>query len=174
MQMEFTATEGQWLPDVPMIVLVDRGTASASEVVAGALQDHGRAVIVGERTFGKGSVQSVLPLRNGDGIKITTARYYTPAGRSIQAEGIVPDIIVEPVELAEAHDDRPREADLERHLDNALATDDTVSEAQMYTQDMVIVGEALQVLQEAGLLQGTIRFPKSEEQPQNSPEEEAI
>jgi len=174
MQMEFKATRGQWLPDVPMIVLVDRGTASASEVVAGALQDHGRAVIVGERTFGKGSVQSVLPLRNGDGIKITTARYYTPAGRSIQAEGIIPDIIVEPTETIEEHDDRPREADLERHLANSLAVDDTVSEAEMYSQDMVIVGEALDVLQAAGLLQGTIRLPETETPAQDSPMEETI
>jgi len=174
MQMEFKATQGQWLPDVPMIVLVDRGTASASEVVAGALQDHGRAVIVGERTFGKGSVQSVLPLRNGDGIKITTARYYTPAGRSIQAEGIVPDIIVEPVEVVESHDDRQREADLDRHLANTLATDDSVSGSQMYQQDMVIVSEALDVLKEAGLLQGTIRIPKIQEAPKAPPGEETI
>jgi carboxyl-terminal processing protease len=175
MQMEFTATEGQWLPDVPMIVLVDRGTASASEVVAGALQDHRRAVIVGERTFGKGSVQSVLPLRNGDGIKITTARYYTPAGRSIQAEGIVPDIMVEPAEQTDLNDERPREADLDRHLANTLATDDTVSESQMYTQDMAVVSEALEVLQEAGLLQGKIRMPNSAaSSSQDAPVEETL
>ena len=70
-------------------------TASASEVLAGALQDHGRGLIIGERTFGKGSVQSVVPLRNGGGIKLTTARYYTPSGKSIQAEGILPDIEIE-------------------------------------------------------------------------------
>ncbi len=109
MQMEFSASEGEWLPGIPMIILVDRATASASEVFAGALQDHKRAVIVGERTFGKGSVQSVLPLRNGDGIKLTTARYYTPSGRSIQAQGILPDIIVEPVEVVEIQDDRLRQ-----------------------------------------------------------------
>jgi carboxyl-terminal processing protease len=140
--------------------------------VAGALQDHGRAVIVGERTFGKGSVQSVLPLRNGDGIKITTARYYTPAGRSIQAEGIVPDIMVEPAEQTGLNDERPREADLDRHLANTLATDDTVSESQMYTQDMAVVSEALEVLQEAGLLQGNIRMPNSAASSQDAPVEE--
>ncbi len=86
---------GSGFPATPLLILVDRGSASASEVLAGALQDHRRAVIVGERTFGKGSVQSVLPLRNGGGIKLTTARYYTPSGRSIQAEGIEPDVVYE-------------------------------------------------------------------------------
>lgn len=114
MQMEFSAQAGEWLPGVPLVLLVDRGSASASEVLAGALQDHGRALVVGERTFGKGSVQSVLPLRNGGGIKLTTARYYTPSGRSIQARGITPD-----VEVDGAVDERQREADLERHLEQA-------------------------------------------------------
>ena len=78
-----------------MVVLVNGGSASASEIVAGALQDHKRAVILGTQTFGKGSVQSVLPLPGNTAIKLTTARYYTPDGRSIQAKGIVPDIVVE-------------------------------------------------------------------------------
>ncbi|MFB3077979.1 MAG: S41 family peptidase, partial [Lysobacterales bacterium] len=108
MQMEFRARAGEWLPGVPLIVLVDRGSASASEVLAGALQDHGRALIVGERTFGKGSVQSILPLRNGSGIKLTPARYYTPSGRSSQAEGIRPDLVVERVEILDANDQRLR------------------------------------------------------------------
>ncbi len=112
------------LPDsfktIPMVVLVNAGSASASEIVAGALQDHKRAVIMGVQTFGKGSVQTVLPLGNGTGIKLTTARYYTPGGRSIQAKGIVPDIVVE--DPAEAGRDsgifRLREADLDKHLLN--------------------------------------------------------
>ena len=102
---------------VPMVVLVNGGSASASEIVAGALQDHKRAVILGTQTFGKGSVQSVLPLPGNTAIKLTTARYYTPEGRSIQAKGIVPDIVVEetPNGSSSAH---IREADLERHLVN--------------------------------------------------------
>ena len=109
------------LPDfiktVPMVVLVNGGSASASEIVAGALQDHKRAVIMGTQTFGKGSVQTILPLSNNSAIKLTTARYYTPNGRSIQAKGIVPDIAVDETPGGDTRE-RVREADLDRHLDN--------------------------------------------------------
>jgi carboxyl-terminal processing protease len=98
---------------VPMVVLVDGGTASASEIVAGALQDHKRAVVLGGQTFGKGSVQTILPLSNNAGLKLTTARYYTPAGRSIQAKGIEPDIYVDD---GRESPNRIREANLENHL----------------------------------------------------------
>jgi carboxyl-terminal processing protease len=92
MDMEFTAKPGEWLPGLRLVVLVDGKSASASEVFAGALQDHGRALIVGEQTYGKGSVQSVLALRNGSGLRLTTARYFTPSGKSIDGSGIEPDV----------------------------------------------------------------------------------
>ena len=93
---QFEATPGQLLENTAVMVLVDAGSASASEVLAAALADNQRAKVIGSRTFGKGSVQSVLPLDNGDSIKLTTARYYTPSGRSIQAVGIAPDIVLKP------------------------------------------------------------------------------
>ena len=107
------------LKSVPLVVLVNEGSASASEIVAGALQDHKRATIMGSQTFGKGSVQTVRPLGPDTGLKITTARYYTPSGRSIQARGIVPDVLVD--ESAEGNLFallRTREADLDKHLGN--------------------------------------------------------
>jgi carboxyl-terminal processing protease len=103
---------------VPMVVLVNSGSASASEIVAGALQDYKRAVIMGTQTFGKGSVQSVLPLPGNTAIKLTTARYYTPEGRTIQAKGIMPDIVVEETANGSNGSPRLREADLDRHLIN--------------------------------------------------------
>jgi carboxyl-terminal processing protease len=100
-------------------VLMNGGSASASEIVAGALQDHKRAVIMGTKSFGKGSVQTIVPVSSGAALKITTARYFTPNGRSIQASGIVPDIIAEEARITKAEaGDRLREADLLRHLEN--------------------------------------------------------
>lgn len=119
------------LPDaikkVPMVVLVNGGSASASEIVAGALQDHKRAAVIGTQTFGKGSVQSILPLTNNTAIKLTTARYFTPNGRSIQAKGITPDFLVEETPNGDINQFRVREADLSRHLSNPKDGEETPS-----------------------------------------------
>jgi carboxyl-terminal processing protease len=105
------------LKNVPLVVLVNEGSASASEIVAGALQDHKRAVIMGSQTFGKGSVQTVRPLGPDTGLKLTTARYFTPHGKSIQAKGIVPDVLVDETEEGNVFSVlRTREADLDKHL----------------------------------------------------------
>ena len=115
----FEAAEGQVIPGLPLVVLVNAGSASASEIVAGALQDQHRALIAGATTFGKGSVQTVLPISEKKGIKLTTARYYTPNGRSIQAEGIRPDVVLEAAKVQVLGGyDAFREADLRGHLSN--------------------------------------------------------
>lgn len=119
--LTFEATPGDVLRGKPLIVLINQGTASASEIVSGALQDHHRAVLLGMRSFGKGSVQSVVPLSDGTAVKLTTALYYTPSGRSIQATGIEPDIEVEPVPIKPAEEKRRLPVILERDLRGHLA-----------------------------------------------------
>jgi carboxyl-terminal processing protease len=118
-QFRYTASPGDVAGGAPLVVLVNEGSASASEIVAGALQDHKRAIIMGSQTFGKGSVQTILPLAQETAIKLTTARYFTPLGRSIQAEGIEPDIKVEPLTVASNEQEgasRVSESSLQRHL----------------------------------------------------------
>jgi carboxyl-terminal processing protease len=102
-QLEYYAEPGEWISAVPLVILVNGVSASASEILAGALQDHGRALVVGSETYGKGTVQSVLQLRNGSGLKLTTARYYTPAGRSFDRTGITPDVVLDDAQAVEDH-----------------------------------------------------------------------
>jgi len=119
-KMKFFAHSQGTIARYPLIVLVNGGSASASEIVAGAIQDHGRGILVGTQTFGKGSVQTIFPLKDGSGLRLTTARYFTPNGRSIQAKGIIPDILVKPAVSEEEKvtplPKQPMEKDLERHL----------------------------------------------------------
>jgi carboxyl-terminal processing protease len=131
-RLKFSATPGDLLNGAPMVVLVDNGTASAAEIVTGALKDNHRALVMGRRTFGKGSVQTVLPLGNGDAVKLTTARYYTPDGTSIQVAGITPDIVLGNVTVAADRnpslDDDEHEGDLPNHLaGDQIATQDAAA-----------------------------------------------
>ena len=124
-----------WLKQIPIVVLINAGSASASEIVAGALQDHGRATVMGTRSFGKGSVQSVLPLSAEAGIKLTTALYYTPSGKSIQVTGVEPDVYVDDTPNGNLFR-IPREADLQRHLNNAVVEDEsTLGADETYVKD---------------------------------------
>ncbi|MGO2879392.1 MAG: S41 family peptidase [Halomonas sp.] len=145
--MSFSASSATPASDIPLVVLINSGSASAAEIVAGALQDQRRGVIMGTDSFGKGSVQQVMPLGNGEGLKLTTALYYTPNGRSIQAQGIAPDVEVVRGRL-EVAESRPelREADLGGHLDAQQPATQTRSSATERLRDDYQMSEALNLL----------------------------
>ena len=162
-EQEYRATPGDALDGVPVVVLVNEGSASASEIVAGALQDHGRAVIMGKKTFGKGSVQTILPVDKTTAVKLTTHRYYTPADRSIQVEGIIPDIVVDRRQIAEVKQEEIsmlREADLSGSLENENGSVPEPSTNSNNSQVNPAVGNDYQLQQALNLLKG-IRIAQS-------------
>tara|TARA_B110000858_G_scaffold134187_1_gene152525 strand:+ start:27880 stop:29271 length:1392 start_codon:yes stop_codon:yes gene_type:complete len=153
--LDYSATHKTVAGDVPLVILINNGSASASEIVAGALQDHGRAIIMGTRSFGKGSVQTVLPLDEKRAIKLTTSLYFTPSGRSIQAQGIEPDILVEEafVTRRSANVMQYNEADLDGHLENSntpSTENERLAEALISAEEVLVndypLNEALNVL----------------------------
>ena len=157
-ELKHQATPVDHINGIPLVVLVNGGSASASEIVAGALQDHKRAIIMGQKTFGKGSVQTVVPLGNNTAIKLTTARYYTPSGRSIQAEGIEPDIILGNLKVSENKDagfGQVKEANLKKHLTNDTETDDKKTDGKKTKKDRLSLAKEDYELYEAlNLLKG--------------------
>ena len=162
-ELEYSASTSDTLNGAPIIVLINEGSASASEIVAGALQDHGRAVIMGKGSFGKGSVQTILPLKDNNALKLTTALYYTPNGRSIQAEGIEPDILVEET-YEQGEEDKAfefvREEDLQGHLESngeqvdvEIKTDQVIRRIAIPkdNEEDVVLNEALEILKDLSM-----------------------
>jgi carboxyl-terminal processing protease len=155
-EMKFNATPRTLLDGAPLVVLVNGGSASASEIVSGALQDHKRAVILGTRTFGKGSVQTILPLSDDTALKLTTARYYTPSGRSIQAEGIQPDITLDPLKVTkiEGMGERLKEADLSGHLENGNTAKSKEEQDKKEADKLSLVQSDYQLYEALNILKG--------------------
>lgn len=159
-ELKYSASTNDSIDGAPIVVLINEGSASASEIVAGALQDHKRALIMGKNSFGKGSVQTILPLKENAALKLTTARYYTPSGRSIQAEGIEPDILVEEVESESGETKKGfqfvREADLAGHLENKQEEENEKQQKKEIKHitiptedgDDAVLNEALNILKE--------------------------
>ena len=160
-QLRFSATAGDTTNGIPIVLLVNQGTASASEIVAGALQDHRRAIIMGTTTFGKGSVQTVLPLNDDKAIKLTTARYFTPKGRSIQAAGIEPDIWVDQsiITPSTRQNLRPVEKNLPKHLESHKSDKSTNSPVQKSPESTIQdyqLNEALTLLKGINILRSGV------------------
>lgn len=161
-QMRFEAEKGDVLDGKPVVVLVNEGSASASEIVSGALQDQKRAIIVGRDTFGKGSVQTLMQLNNNAAIKLTTARYFTPSGRSIQAEGIKPDVEIERLKvekLEESAIGNVKEKDLAGHLESGQETKDADAKAQ--NSDAIVTTETEELLGKDFELSEALRVAKT-------------
>ena len=157
----FSATTGDIAKGLPIVVLINGGSASAAEIVAGALQDHRRAIIMGTSSFGKGSVQTILPVGKDKGIKLTTALYFTPSGRSIQAKGIEPDVLIKRATITEIKNERGlKEADLSGRLDNANGEENNTS-AKSTSDD--IITQDNQLFEAVNMLKGLSIFNQTKQ-----------